>query len=280
MYYQLSQIMKKPELYEFYTTESLWNDPYISQQMLKYHLDPETDLASRSAKFIEDSAAFIKKRFNLGEDSAVIDFGCGPGMYTTRLASMGCKVRGLDFSRNSIEYARAEAVRLGLDIEYLQQNYLEYDPDQIFDLATIIYYDYCVLNDAQRQTLLGNMKSSIKDDGYIFMDVCTESMYRQVQEGSSLESFEQPGFWSGQPHYVFTSVFKYDEQRVSLHKYTIVNDCRIFSIYNWHKYFTLEELRKELHKSGLNIAEVYSDVTGTPYDPSSEGMAVILQKQV
>lgn len=279
MYHLLSQIMKKPELYTFYTAEALWNDPYISQQMLKCHLNPDTDLASRNPKFIDASVNFLEKRFHITKDSAVIDFGCGPGLYTARLAGGGCKVCGLDFSRSSIEYTRAEAIRLGLDIEYLEKNYLDYNPPKTFDLATIIYYDYCVLNDAQRQKLLSNMKGSIKDSGYIFMDVCTDQLYKQVQENTSLEYFDQPGFWSDQPHYVITSVFRYDDRRVSLHKYTIVEENRTLSIYNWHRYFTLEELRQELMYSGLIITEVYSDVIGTPYDPLSEGMAVIVQKQ-
>ena len=36
-----------------------WNDEYISEQMLKAHLDPEFDGASRKLDFIEKSVAWI-----------------------------------------------------------------------------------------------------------------------------------------------------------------------------------------------------------------------------
>ena len=231
--------------------------------MLKAHLDPASDNASRNHRFIDSSVTFLQARFNLGEGKSVIDFGCGPGLYATRFAQLGCRVRGLDFSSNSIAYARAEAEKLGLDIEYLEQNYLEYLPSEKFDLAMMIFCDYCALSDAQRKSLLSIMKSSLKKDGNIFLDVCTEHMYERIEEGTSMQYFEKDGFWSPSPHFEFTSAFKYDENRVSLEKYTIVEEKRTFEIYNWLKHFTPEELSGEFKECGLEIVEMYPDF-GSP----------------
>lgn len=278
MFCQLNKITEKPRLYASYTAEKLWNDPYISGQMLKCHLDPSSDLASRNLLFIEASVDFMKKRFNIGEGKAIIDFGCGPGLYTTRLARPGGRVRGLDFSTNSIDYARKEAERLGLDIGYLHQNYLDYQAGETFDLVTMIFCDYCVLSDDQRKRLLKILRDSLKEDGHVFLDVCTDRMYQKIEEGTEFQCFPGCGFWSGRRHYVFKSTFKYDVNRVSLDKYTIVEEDRTFEIYNWAKYFTPEELKKEFNESGLEIAEVYADVGGTPYNRASEVMAVVARK--
>lgn len=279
MFDLLSKITEKPDLYCSYTAEALWNDPYISGQMLKNHLNPSLDLASRRFDFIDESVAFIEERFKLGEGKAVIDFGCGPGLYTTRLARLGCTVRGLDFSSNSIAYARKEAARLGLDIEYLYLNYLEYQANKHFDLVTMIFCDYCVLSNEQRKILLGIMKDSLKDDGYIFMDVCSDHMYQNIEEGTIFELHTNNGFWSAQKHYVFKSTFKYDRNHVSLEKYNIFEKDRNIEIFNWFKHFSFAEISDEFEKSGLEILEVYSDVRGKPYDTISDTMALLVAKK-
>ncbi len=275
MFHQLKEITEKPKLYSAYTAETLWNDPYISQQMLKAHLDPASDKASRNHRFIDSSVAFLQARFNLGEGKSVIDFGCGPGLYTIRFAQLGCRVLGLDFSSNSIAYARAEAERSGLDIEYLEQNYLVYQPSDKFDLAIMIFCDYCALSDTQRKRLLKIVKSSLKEDGHFFLDVCTEHMYERIEEGTSLQYFEKGGFWSPSPHFEFTSAFKYDENRVSLEKYTIVEEDRTFEIYNWLKHFTTNELEREFDECGLEVVEMYPDFGSPSGSGESEIMAVV-----
>lgn len=277
MFTQLKKITQKPELYAFYTAETLWNDPYISRQMLKAHLNPLLDSASRNHAFIDSSVAFLKERFDLGKGKSVIDFGCGPGLYATRLAQLGCKVRGLDFSANSINYAREEAQKEGLDIEYLYQNYLEYQPSDKFDLAIMIFCDYCVLSDEQRKKLLGIMKASLKEGGHIFLDVCTENMYEKIDEGTSLNKIEKDGFWSASPHFEFISAFKYDKNRVSLEKYTIIEEGRTLEIYNWLKHFTPEELTQEFQENGLEIIEMYPGFGGLAPGEGSETMAVVAQ---
>ena len=280
MFDQLNKITKKPDLYCCYTAETLWNDPYISRQMLKNHLNPSVDLASRKLDFIDASVAFIQERFNLGEGKSVIDFGCGPGLYTVRLAQLGCKVRGLDFSANSIEYAKTEAARLGLDTEYFYLNYLDYQAKKIFYLVTMIFCDYCVLSDEQRKTLLKIMKNSMKDNGYIFMDICSEYMYQNMEEGTTFELHENDGFWSAQRHYVLKSTFKYDTDCVSLEKYNVFEKGRSIEIFNWRKHFSIAELNNEFDENGLEILEVYSDVRGEPYDTTSDIITVVAGKKV
>lgn len=279
MFYKLNRIIEKPGLYCSYTAETLWNDPYISKQMLKYHLDPLVDLASRRPEFIEASAAFMKKRFDLEKGKMVIDFGCGPGLYTTYWAQLGCKVKGLDFSTNSIGHAREEAARSGLAIDYQYINYLDYQAEEPFDLVTMIFCDYCALNHEQRKSVLRTMRESMKDHGYLFMDVHTEQMYKNIEEGTNFEIAAGDGFWSEQPYYVFKSTFKYDTDRVFLEKYTIIEKDRTREIFNWLKCFTIAELRDELEASGLQIMEVYSDVKGSPLDPETDTMAVVAGKK-
>lgn len=279
MFNTLKKVIEKPKVYEKYTAEILWNDPHISKEMLKSHLNEDLDLASRNKTFIDNSVRFIKERFDLKKGKSVIDFGCGPGLYTTHFAKLGAEVRGIDFSENSIAYARNKAVNKRLKIEYLRQNYLHYGPTKTFDLATLIFCDYCALSDLQRKKLLEIIKNSIKSDGYLFMDVCSLKMYEKIKEGKFFNYYELGGFWSQQEHFEFKTSFLYDDVSVSLDHYTIIEKNRTFEVYNWLKYFEIDKLKEEFSSNGLEVIEIYGDVTGSSYNEGSEIIALVARKK-
>jgi len=93
-----------------------WNDPHISAQMLKAHLDPKIEAASRTPETIDRSVQWILDTIALKADDKVLDLGCGPGLYASRFAHAGLQVTGVDYSHNSIEYARRYAIENSLNI--------------------------------------------------------------------------------------------------------------------------------------------------------------------
>ncbi|MFC2032687.1 class I SAM-dependent methyltransferase [Chloroflexota bacterium] len=124
MFEELKKINTRPEPFEFYTASGLWTDEYTSKQMLSYHLNEEVDLSSRNAVFVNTSIEWIASHFNVGRGVKIADFGCGPGLYTTRLAKKRAEVTGIDFSARSIQYAQEVSNKEGLSIHYINQNYL------------------------------------------------------------------------------------------------------------------------------------------------------------
>jgi trans-aconitate methyltransferase len=54
--------------------------------MLNYHLNEAIDVSSRKLNFIERSVEWIVSHFGVNKNTEIADFGCGPGLYTTRLA--------------------------------------------------------------------------------------------------------------------------------------------------------------------------------------------------
>lgn len=116
MFKELEKINQRPEPFEFYTAGDLWTDEYTSSQMLSYHLNESVDLSSRNPEFINRSVEWIASRFNVGKDTSIADFGCGPGLYTTRLAKYQANVTGIDFSDRSINYAKKIAAGEQLEL--------------------------------------------------------------------------------------------------------------------------------------------------------------------
>jgi len=278
MYKQLIQINERPQPFSVYTADTLWTDPHIAQQMLKTHLDQSTDLASRRLSFIEASVGWLQQRFNIGPGTRIADFGCGPGLYATRLAQLGAKVTGVDFSDNSLRYARETAVSHNLAIDYIHTNYLEFQSDKRFDLILLIYCDFCALSPAQRQQLLGIFRQHLADGGAIMLDVHSLVEYDKFEEGVSYGRCQSGDFWTDEDYFSFTNQFKYEAEHVTLAKYSIFTPSRSFEVYNWLQHFDRESLTAELASSRLAITDWYANVAGEPPNSQSNTMAIVAQK--
>lgn len=278
MFEELEKINKRPEPFQFYTATDLWNDEHTSKQMLSFHLNESIDISSRNAEFISRSVKWIVTEFNICRETKVADFGCGPGLYASRLAKYGANVTGIDFSKRSIEYARDFAAREQLKIKYVNENYLEFETADQFDLVLMIMCDFCALSPSQRKCLLDKYFKIIKPGGSVLLDVYSLSAFEKREENTTYEANQLNGLWSANKYYGFLNTFKYDEEKVMLDKYTIIESERSRQIYNWLQYFAPEDLERELVDAGFYVRGIYSDVAGNPYDPKSGEFAVIAGK--
>jgi 2-polyprenyl-3-methyl-5-hydroxy-6-metoxy-1,4-benzoquinol methylase len=171
MFQELKEINSRPAPFQFYTANDLWADEHTSRQMLKYHLNESVDVSSRNGDFIERSLKWIISRFGVNETTEIADFGCGPGLDAERLSEQGAIVTGIDFSENSIKYAKQAAARKDLQITYVLMNYLDFDTSDIFDLIIMIMCDFCALSPDQRKTMLSKFRSLLKPEGFLLLDV-------------------------------------------------------------------------------------------------------------
>jgi SAM-dependent methyltransferase len=278
MFEELERINERPEPFEFYTASDLWTDEHTSKQMLSFHLNEAIDVSSRNAEFINRSVEWIAFEFNIGRDTKIADFGCGPGLYATHLAKRGANVTGIDFSKRSIEHAKEVAAREQLNISYVKQNYLEFETEGRFDLVLMIMCDFCALSPTQRKGILSKFHNILKPSGSVLLDVYSLSAFEQREEAVTYEVNQQNGFWSPNRYYGFLNTFKYDEEKVVLDKYTIIESERTRQVYNWLQYFAPEDLEREFIAAGLSVKGIYSDVAGTQYDRKSSEFAVIANR--
>ena len=278
MFQELERINSRPKPFEFYTADDLWADEYTSKQMLAFHLNGEIDVSSRNAEFIDRSVEWIASRFDVGPGVKIIDFGCGPGLYATRLARRQADVTGVDFSKRSIEYAREVATKERLSVQYVNQNYLDFETDDRFDLALMIMCDFCALSPAQREMMLGKFSVILASGGSVVLDVYSLTAFDQREETAKYEVNLLDGFWSPNKYYGFLNTFRYEEEKVVLDKYTIVEADRTRTVYNWLQYFSPESLEREFKEAGFTVEAIYSDVAGTPYEPTAGEFALVAGK--
>lgn len=268
---------KRPALYEKGNIK-LWEDAHISKGMLEAHLSPDDDVATRKHTFIDASVEWIASIAPSDQFPRLIDFGCGPGMYTSRLAQKGYEVTGVDISERSIRYAKEQAEITGKKIDYRIMNYLTFDEVGAYDVAILIYCDYGALSDEERTQILKNAYRALTPGGKLIFDVFTPLQYKGIRENQSFEVYENGGFYMEAPHICLYSHLKYGEY-VWLDQYLLIDDQdRVETINVWDTTFTLESLSVEVEAVGFKIAGYYSDVAGKPYSEDSETLCLVLEK--
>ncbi|MBN1829669.1 MAG: methyltransferase domain-containing protein, partial [Deltaproteobacteria bacterium] len=274
----LEEINARPKPFEFYTAIDLWADEHTSRHMLSFHLNEEIDVSSRNAAFINRSVEWITSHFKIGPKTKIADFGCGPGLYTTKLAQRQANATGIDFSKRSIKHAQEIAREEGLSIHYENQNYLEYETNDRFNLILMVMCDFCALSPAQRMKMLTKFHAFLEPDGFILLDVYSLNAFEQREETATYKADLVNGFWAAGRYYGFLNTFKYDREKVVLDKYTIIEPARTRTVYNWLQYFSPEALEKELAECGFTVDTFYSDVAGSPYDRETKEFAVVAKK--
>jgi SAM-dependent methyltransferase len=271
------RLQEKPE--PFTPGEALfWDDPHISTQMLKAHLDTDSDLASRRLETIQKSADWLIATLDLQRGDCVLDLGCGPGLYAARLAEKGLHVTGIDYSRRPIEYAQEYGRLHKLDVHYRYQDYLMLDEEDQYDAALLIYGDFCPLSPEQRRQLLGNVRRALKPGGHFVFDVTTPTHRRQHGSKNGWYAVET-GFWKSGRHLVLEDGFDFPEQSIFLDQAIVIEESGKVSVYrNWFQDFTRETISKELTEAGFVVQTVWNDLTGTPYAEDSAWIGLVVRK--
>jgi SAM-dependent methyltransferase len=275
---QLKQFQEKPA--PFTPGEPLfWDDPHISAQMLKAHLDPSNDLASRRPATIDRAVDWLIETLDLKPGNTLLDLGCGPGLYASRFARRGLQVTGVDYSQRSITYATLQAQEQNLEIDYRYQNYLELTDTGLFDAVLLIYGDYCPLSPEQRTRLLKNIRRALKPAGYFALDVTTP-IHRQKHGSRKNWYLAETGFWKPGPHLVLENGFDYPDESIYLDQTIVIEDRGKVSVYrNWFQDFTRDTITRELEAGGFAVQSAWSDLTGTPYAEDTEWIGLVTRKK-
>jgi SAM-dependent methyltransferase len=267
-------LSRQPRLYEK-GTAVMWTDEYISRQLLAIHLDPASNAASRNPGTIERLVGWLQEE--IGPDCrTILDLGCGPGLYAERLARIGYDVTGVDFSANSIAYARAQAKKLGLNIDYSCLNYLDMDYREQFDAVLMIYCDFGVLTADERALLIKKICAALKPGGVFIFDALNKDVLARLRFEKTWTASEK-GFWRDGPYVCLAESFHYPEQKAVLDQYIVIDANNQQTVYRfWNHYFAPDDIGEMFGEAGfsgvkrfdslLNANELYNDTDVTFYE--------------
>lgn len=267
----LFSFVQKPALWQR-SSEPFWDDEHISKQMLKAHLNPDWEAASRKHNDIDRSARWLESMIPAG--SRILDLGCGPGLYTKRLSNLGYDVTGMDFSKRSIAYASEHDIQT----EYIYQNYLEMDYVEAFDIITLIYCDYGALTFSERQTLLAKVYRALKPGGRFIFDVFSVKTQKDKQDKSSWSFFQNGSFWSEEPHLCLEAEYYFENNTVKVSQALVLTDNGLHEYLIWYTVFITEKLVGEVLPFGFQVDSIYDDVCGSTYTGEAETLCLVLKK--
>ena len=272
----LSEILKysaKPRLFEP-GEPRFWDDPHISKGMLEAHLNLDTDAASRRHATIDKDVENLITSGFVKHGDRVLDLGCGPGLYSSRLAEKGIKMTGIDISKRSLDYARQYAEKHGLDIDYRLLNFFDIDFSGKFDVILQTHGELNTFSDEKLNELLAKLRRALKPGGLLIFDLTT----RDIRQKVDLENrwyAAGDGYWRPDSHLVLEQGFDYLENDIWLKQYMVVDKDGVKVYRLWFHDYTLETIRPVLRNAGFEIVHVWNDMTGTPYKAGGDNITIV-----
>jgi len=200
-----------------------WDDPEFSARMLEEHLSQEHNAASRRSQIIDEHVNWLHSALLPGSASRILDLGCGPGLYTSRLSRLGHSCVGIDFSPASIAYAREQAGNGGLACSYIEGDVRTSALGGKYDLVMMIHGEINVFQPVQTQSILTKARRALKDGGKLVLEVHTLEAVQAIGERGSRWNALSMGLFSTRPHLLLKECFWDDSLRVSTERYYIID---------------------------------------------------------
>jgi SAM-dependent methyltransferase len=244
-----------------------WNDPEFSERMLEYHLTQEHDLASRRFDIIDRHVEWIHNKLG-GKPSKILDLACGPGLYSNRLTKLGHSCRGIDFSPASIEYAREQANREEIEVDYVLEDIRTADYGENNDIALFIYGEFNVFKPIDIKHVLQKTYDSLKEDGLFIAEPNRYETVKRVGSSSASWYSSQGGLFSLKPHLCLMENFWDKERHVATTRYFIIdaetNNVTLHA--SSMMAYTREDLEEILKEVGFKDVVFYDSLSGGEKD--------------
>ena len=257
-----------------------WDEPGFSARMLREHLSQEHNAASRCYEIVDRQVAWIHNHVLQGVPGRVLDLGCGPGLYASRLARLGHTCTGIDFSPASIEYARQQALADGLNCTYVFDDVRQADLGQDYDLVMMIFGEFNVFRPADAQLILQKAYRALKPSGRLLLEVHTEDVVQRVGHLSASWYTSQGGLFADAPHLVLEDS-SWDEAAGAATNRMFVIDPATSLVMPYAQSFQAyaeADYRRILKEAGFKAVMVYPDL-GVPVPGQEQDFFVLVAQK-
>jgi SAM-dependent methyltransferase len=257
-----------------------WHEPGFSARMLAEHLSQDHDAASRRATTIAHQIDWIHRSVLGGQPTRVLDLGCGPGLYTSRLASLGHTCVGIDYSPASIAHARAEATAQQLACRYDHADIRAADYGTGFGLALLIFGEFNVFSRPDATRILANVHAALADGGLLVMEPHTYEAVRRMGEPTTAWYTSAQGLFSATPHLVLREHFWDTATNAATIRYFIAElaDGSVTRYAQSVQAYGTEEYRDLLGACGFSEIVFYPSLTGAPDAAQGDFCAIVARK--
>ena len=259
-----------------------WNEPGFSERMLKEHLTQEHDAASRRFEKIDQHVAWIHQEVFKNQPGKLLDLGCGPGLYASRLTQLEYQVTGIDYSPASIAYAQAQAAQQGRRITYIHADIREADytptcdAGNEYDYAMQIFGETNVFKPSDIRKILHKIYAALKPGGKLILEVHPYEVVKKIGQTATSWYAVENGLFSPHPHLVLTENF-WDKKQSAATIRNFVVDAATGNVIRYAQSmqaYTDAEYDLLLTETGFKEIRFYPSLIGIP-DPEQESLIVI-----
>ncbi|CAK7006749.1 MAG: Ubiquinone biosynthesis O-methyltransferase, mitochondrial [Desulfovibrio sp.] len=218
-----------PELYQsddWQTWSKIpWDEPGFSSRMLGNHLSQEHDWASRTNAVIDAQVAFLHR--SLPERARILDLGCGPGLYTSKLAALGHTCTGVDFSPASISHAQshAQSTAGAGSITYIQEDIRNFRATETFDAVLLLFGEINAFSRRDAAKILSNAVRALRPGGLLFVEAHTFDAIREIGQLPPVWQGNESGLFSEKPHLCLEEHFWNDVLSAAMTRYFILDEA-------------------------------------------------------
>lgn len=241
-----------------------WDDRDFSQRMLREHLSQAHDAASRRSEIIDRQIDWIHSQVMASKPGRILDLGCGPGLYTSRLAQRGHQCVGIDFSPASVAYARAAAQAEGLACTYLHEDIRRAGYGDGYHLVMFIYGEFNVFQPSEAQLILKKGFGALEQGGYLLLEVSTFDAVRRLGQRSPDWYASRGGLFSQQPHLCLQERSWDAAQCVTTERYYIIDSATgsVTRYASSSQAYSEKEYRTMLTACGFRDIQLYPELGG------------------
>lgn len=257
-----------------------WNDLDFSGRMLNEHLSQEHDAASRRSNIIDRHVRWIDDRVLSRNPVRILDLGCGPGLYTSRLARLGHSCVGIDFSPASIAYAKEQAEEEGLECTYIHQDIRTADYGSGYGLAMLIFGEFNVFRPAEARGIVEKVHHALEPNGFLLLEPHTFEIVQKIGEQPSSWYSAERGLFSDEPHLCMEENYWDAEGKVAITRYYIISAVtgEVTRHSSSMQAYTNDQYRSLLVDSGFGEVEFYESLGEITDSAGSDLMAILSKK--
>ena len=258
-----------------------WHEPAFSTRMLKEHLSQAHDAASRRTETIERQVAWIHRELLCEHPAKILDLGCGPGLYASRLARLGHQCVGIDYSPASIGYATECAQREKLPCTYEHQDLRLAECGKGFGLVMLIFGEFNIFRPSDARSILLKAHRALGDAGLLVLEPYTFAAVQKIGEQGLVWSSAERGLFSDKPYVYLVENIWEAATHTTTTRYFIVDAAsgqvrryaQTFQAYSNAEYESL------LVECGFGDVLFFPSLTGVEDASASDFMAIVAHKR-
>jgi SAM-dependent methyltransferase len=195
--------------------------------MLAEHLTQTHDRASRRSQLIDQHVAWIHQALLGEQPTHVLDLGCGPGLYTSRLAELGHACVGIDYSPASIAYAQESAKQANLACTYRHADMRSVDyasnHGSGYGLAMLLFGEFNVFSPSDATNILAKAYQALAPSGLLLLEPHLYASLVPEQQAMNTWFSSTGGLFSPTPHLVLIEQHLNEAQAVLTRRYFVID---------------------------------------------------------